>query len=125
MSSSYHPQMNGSSERTNKTVNQALQYHVDRNQKDWVCALPIICFNMMNMVNKSTGFSPFQLRLGQSPRILPPLTPGLPTTSTSATEVIHRLQDNTAEAQDNLLKAKITQLIHSNKGHPCYYFFNY
>ena len=28
MSSAYHPQTDGSSERTNKTVNQSLRYHV-------------------------------------------------------------------------------------------------
>jgi len=28
MSSAYHPQKDGASERTNKTVNQALRYHV-------------------------------------------------------------------------------------------------
>ena len=39
-SSSYHPQTNGASERTNKTVNQSLRFHVERNQKGWVRALP-------------------------------------------------------------------------------------
>ena len=31
MSTAYHPQTDGASERTNKTVNQLLQYHVERN----------------------------------------------------------------------------------------------
>ena len=43
-SSSYHPQSNGASERTNKTVNQCLRFHVERNQKGWVAALPRIRF---------------------------------------------------------------------------------
>jgi hypothetical protein len=29
----------------------------------------------MNTINASTGFSPFQLRLGRSPRIIPPIIP--------------------------------------------------
>ena len=29
----------------------------------------------MNSVNKSTGFTPFQLRFGRSPCVLPPLFP--------------------------------------------------
>src|ERR1700722_2989389 len=33
MSSSYHPQTDGASEQTNKTVNQVLIYHVQHNQK--------------------------------------------------------------------------------------------
>ena len=65
MSTAYHPETDGSSERTNKTVIQAIRFHVERNQEGWVCALPWVQFNIMNMVNKSTGFSPFQLRFGQ------------------------------------------------------------
>jgi hypothetical protein len=61
MSSSYHPKTDGASEMTNKTVNQAIRYHVRRNQKGWVRALLQIRFQMMNLVNASTGFSGFQL----------------------------------------------------------------
>ena len=74
-SSAYHPQSNGASERTNKTVNQCIRFHVERNQKGWVRALPRIRFQMMCTVNKSTGYSPFQLRFGRSPKVLPPLIP--------------------------------------------------
>jgi hypothetical protein len=36
MSTAYHPQTDGASERTNKTLNQCVRYHVERNQKGWV-----------------------------------------------------------------------------------------
>jgi hypothetical protein len=39
-SSAYHPQTDGASERTNKTVIQTIRFHVERNQKGWVRALP-------------------------------------------------------------------------------------
>jgi hypothetical protein len=64
MSSSFHPETDGVSERTNKTINQLLHYHVEHNQKGWVKALPLIHFNIINTINKSTGFSPFQLCMG-------------------------------------------------------------
>jgi hypothetical protein len=73
MSTSYHPQTDGASERSNKTLNQALRYHIQRNQTGWVQALPHVHFTMMNTVNTSTGFSGFQLRMGHSPHLLPPL----------------------------------------------------
>jgi hypothetical protein len=72
MSTAYHPQTDGASKRTNKTLNQCVRFHVERNQRGWVRALPIIRFNMMNSVNASTGYSGFQLRMGQSPRVIPP-----------------------------------------------------
>jgi hypothetical protein len=85
MSSAYHPQTDGSSKRTNKTVNQSLRYHVDRSQKGWVHALPQIRFAIMNTVNASTRFSNFQLHLGRSPRLIPPIVPTqLPDTIRSA-----------------------------------------
>jgi len=42
MSTAYHPETGGSSERTNKMVNQALRFHVEHNQMGWVHALPQI-----------------------------------------------------------------------------------
>lgn len=57
ISMAFHPQTNGSSERTNKTIVQALRYHIDRNQRGWVRVLPCVRFDLMNTMNTSTGFS--------------------------------------------------------------------
>src|SRR5438046_1188108 len=59
MSTAYHPQTDGSSEWSNKTVNQCVLYFVQRNQKGWVKALPLIRFNIMNSVNASMGYTGF------------------------------------------------------------------
>jgi hypothetical protein len=72
----------------------------------------------MNTINKSTGFSPFQVQLGHVPRILPPLTSttGLMEPSDlSAAEVIQKIHTDTLKAKDNLNRAKISQDIQSNK----------
>jgi hypothetical protein len=123
MSSSYHPQTDGSSERSNKTVNQSLRYHVDRSQRGWVRALPRIWFNMMNSINASTRFSNFQLHLGRSPRLIPPIVPSeLPDDLRSAAvrteELITQIRTDVMEAQDNLLQAKIFQehFANTNRG---------
>ena len=44
MSMAYHPQTDGLSERTNKTVNQCIRFYVERHQKGWSKVLPRICF---------------------------------------------------------------------------------
>ena len=36
MSTAYHPETDGASERSNKTVIQAIRFHVERNQQGWV-----------------------------------------------------------------------------------------
>ena len=118
MSTAYHPETDGSSECTNKTVNQALRFHVERNQLGWVHALPRVRFHMMNTVNKSTGFTPFQLCFGHSPRVIPPLIPAKPSAMVAEIDewhVIRRLELDVLEAQDNLLKAKISQSLQANK----------
>ncbi|KAG2076371.1 hypothetical protein BDR04DRAFT_1003978 [Suillus decipiens] len=74
----------------------------------------------MNRVNVSTGFSPFQLHLGRSPHMLPPLTTiETPTTlgaeEECATSLLSQLKYDIMEAQDNLLAAKAAQATQVNK----------
>jgi len=119
MSSAYHPETDSSSERSNKTVNQLLQFHVKQNQRGWVCVLPRICFQIMNTIDSSTKFSSFQLHLSRSPQIIPPMIPqSLPTklldATETATKTIETLTNDVAEVQDNLLLTKITQSHHAN-----------
>jgi hypothetical protein len=122
MSSAYHPETDGSSEHSNKTVAQALRYHVDHNQKNWVKALPVVRFNIMNTVNASTSFSPFQLCMGHLPRLIPPLilSKALEVAESSpegenATSLIESHAQATTEAQDNLLAAKVNQADATNQ----------
>jgi len=120
LSTAYHPEMDSSSKHTNKTINQALRYHVERNQLGWVCTLLHIHFDMMNTFNKSTGFTPFQLHFGQSLRVILLLVPAKPSATVAdidAWHVIWRLELDMLEVQDNLLKAKISQSLQANKQH--------
>jgi hypothetical protein len=108
MSSAYHLETDGSSEHSNKTINQMLQYHVRCNQKGWVHALPCICFQIMNTINASTKFSGFQLYLGHSPRLIPSLNRPATILAQPAGDFIEHLQHNVEDVKDNLMLAKIT-----------------
>lgn len=72
----------------------------------------------MNTVNASTGFSPFQLKSGRSPRLIPPLVP-LPDDAApeafSAHDLLGSIEQDVKEAQDNLLRAKTEQAFQANK----------
>ncbi|KAH7917638.1 hypothetical protein BV22DRAFT_995044, partial [Leucogyrophana mollusca] len=86
----------------------------------WVRALPRIRFDIMNTVNASTGFSPFQLHMGRSPRLIPPLQTALPSSplcadSDAARALISRLQVDVMDAHDSLLAAKTSQAFQANK----------
>lgn len=117
MSTAYHPQTDGASERTNKTVDQALRYFVDRRQTGWVGALPRVRFNIMSTKNASTGYAPFHLHIGRIPRLLPPLTTDhvqttrdeFPNDVASALDAIVSLKTDVADAHDALLASRVTQ----------------
>ncbi|GBE84986.1 hypothetical protein SCP_0701700 [Sparassis crispa] len=120
MSSAYHPQTDSSSECSNKTVIQALRYHVSCNQRGWVRALPCVHFCIMNMVNESMGFSPFQLKIGRSPRLIPPLFESSLADDNSAEAdrasiLIRQIETNVLEAKDNLFLTKVNQAALANR----------
>jgi hypothetical protein len=118
MLTAYHPETDGSSEHTNKTLNQSICYYVNNNQKGWLTKLPHIRFAIMNTVNASTGFSGFQLKTGRSPRLIPPIAP-LPDNAShdkiTAHDIISQININVKKAQYNFLTAKIQQAYHANE----------
>ncbi|KAJ3873366.1 hypothetical protein F5051DRAFT_295633, partial [Lentinula edodes] len=76
----------------------------------------------MNTINFSTGMSGFQLCSSFSPRLIPPLIPSLPASSSEhefdAHEFLANIQVDVLEAQDCLLFAKIDQVRAHNR-HCC------
>lgn len=113
-STAFHPQTDGSSERTNKTVIQCLRFLVDRQQKGWVQALPRIRFALMLSKNKSTGFSGFELLNGYCPRLIPHFSSARPSPP-EVTSFLHKLSRDVQDARDNLLRAKIDQAASVNR----------
>lgn len=70
MSSAYHPESDGSTERANRTVTQMLRQCIAPNQRDWVAKLPAIEFAINLARSDSTGYAPFFLNSGRLPRSL-------------------------------------------------------
>ena len=68
MSSAYHPESDGSTERANRTITQMLRQCIHRNQKNWVEKLPMIEFAINLARSESTGYAPFVLNSGRMPR---------------------------------------------------------
>ena len=61
MSTAYHPQMDGVTERANRSVTQVLWSVVQAVQKDWIDKLPMMEFAFNANINETTGFAPFEL----------------------------------------------------------------
>ena len=81
LSSSYHPQTDGQSERANQSLEQYLRGFVNYAQDDWVDWLPIAEFSLNNHVSDSTGVSPFFANTGRHPRMTTSVTVESPSTT--------------------------------------------
>src|SRR5882724_114710 len=69
VSTAYHLQTDGQTERVNQQVEQFLQLFVNQRQDDWDEWLSIAEFTCNNWVHTSTHSSPFMLDTGQHPRL--------------------------------------------------------
>ena len=70
MSTAYHPQTDGQTERLNRTLEEMLRAYVGYKQDNWDEYLTMAEFAYNNAKQMSSGFTPFELDCGQ-----PPITP--------------------------------------------------
>lgn len=71
MSTTYHPQTDGQTERVNQTLEQYLRAYVDYQKTDWSWLLHSAEFAYNNATHESTKESPFFLEYGRHPRAGP------------------------------------------------------
>jgi hypothetical protein len=67
LSSAFHPQTDGQTERVNRTLEQMLRMFVGPRQDNWDELLPVLEFACNNAVHDSTGYTPFVLNSGRHP----------------------------------------------------------
>lgn len=68
LSTAFHPQSDGQTERTNRTLEDMLRHFVSPTQDDWDLRLPCCEFAVNNAWNAATGNTPFFLNHGDHPR---------------------------------------------------------
>jgi hypothetical protein len=101
MSTAFHPQSDGQSERANRTVQETIRAYINYNQDDWDEHLTAAEFAVNNTRSRVTGFTPFMLDTGRDPR-----TPSLIQIDTrleSVNEFLTRLQGNITFARNRLI----------------------
>ena len=69
MSTAFHPQMDGATERANRSIAQVLQTLIRNDQKDWDERCPTAEFALNSSVSATTGYAPFELRSGHIPQL--------------------------------------------------------
>lgn len=71
MSTAYHPQTDGQTERVNQTLEQYLRCYIDELQDDWNIHLVSAEFAYNNASHEGTKNSPFFVEYGRHPRGIP------------------------------------------------------
>lgn len=69
LTTSYHPQTNGLTERLNRTLTDMLSMYVSDDHSDWDVALPYVTFAYNSSRLDTAGYSPFYLLFGREPTL--------------------------------------------------------
>ena len=67
VSSSYHPETDGQTERVNRVLNKMLRHYTNARYDDWDLQLPLCEFAHNNARSSATGMSPFYVCYGKHP----------------------------------------------------------
>jgi hypothetical protein len=67
LSTAYHPQTDGQTERMNQTLEQYLRSYVNQQQDNWVALLPMAEFAINSAKATTTGVTPFFANYGYQP----------------------------------------------------------
>jgi len=114
MSSAYHPQTDGQTERVNRVLQDTLRHYISPSQDDWDTHLPLIEFAINSSKHASTGETPFFLNYGRHPRT--PLDLQLPdvsgpdhTNTPGVLKYVHHMQTALNKAKKCLIAARQRQ----------------
>ena len=69
MSTVFHPQSDGATERANRSIAQILQTVVNNDQKDWSSKCPMVEFAVNSSLNATTGYALFELNYRYMPQL--------------------------------------------------------
>jgi hypothetical protein len=114
MTTSFHPQADGRSERTNKTVGQILRTFTSKRQGKWLEAIPAAEFAINSAINVATGYSPFELVFGRKASLFP-LAESTGKTPVSLATWVKWREGAWQEARDALWTSRVKQSIQHNK----------
>lgn len=116
LSTAYHPQTDGQTERTNRTLQEYLRHYVNEKQEEWDQYLTAAEFTYNNTVHSSTKYTPFQLVYGVHPNTPLTLAAQLPELAVPAVkDFLQLLKDQWATARANLQAAQAAQQEQANK----------
>jgi hypothetical protein len=101
MSSAFHPQTDGQTERVNRVLEEYLRHFVSPLQTNWDSLLPAAEFALNDTYQKSIGMTPFMMTYGQHP-ITPARAAFSQANTPAATGYVQEVQAAVKKARDLL-----------------------
>jgi transposase InsO family protein len=113
MSTAYHPQTDGQTERVNSVLGDVLRTYARANGTDWDHWLPVVQFAINNSHQESTKATPFYLMHGEHPRT--PATVSLPEKVPEAKAFAKRITASVKQARRALKEAQDRMRVSANR----------
>jgi hypothetical protein len=107
ISTAYHPQTDGQTERANRTLEQMLRHFVNYHQNDWDRLLPFVEFAYNDQQNASTKRSTFEVNYGFHP--IKPGSRQFLSNNPAANEMGLSVENIMKEIKDKMAQAQIRQ----------------
>ncbi len=118
LSTAFHPQTDGQTERQNQVLEHFLRVFADDKQTNWAKQLPIAEFAYMNSWHSSIDTTPFHLMYGYHPEIHWEIEDDNPEGRVpAASERVRRLQESRDDIAERLRNASAAQAKQYNKSH--------
>ena len=116
LTTAYHPQSNGQTERANQDVEQHLRLFTNSRHDDWVDHLPTAEFVLNNRLHSAHQMTPFEVIYGYRPDFTVPV--GLPTNFPALNTRLQGLRDAQKDAEAALRLEKRTMKDNFERGKP-------
>ena len=115
MSTAYHPQTDGQTERVHRVLEHMLRSYCYDDHSTWDKFLNSAQFAYNNSVQESTGYSPFYLNYGHNPNTPASFLQLAKTPAEPVNEFIRRLHDVTSNAQRAMHDAQQRQKLYADR----------
>lgn len=114
LSTAYHPQTDGQTERVNQTMETYLRIYCNQQQDNWVSLLPMAQIAYNNKLSEATGCTPFFANHGRHPNLF---TRSLDSNiqTESAISSVDKLKEVHQKSLENIAKAQSRAVSYVNK----------
>ena len=114
MSTSFHPQTDGQTERANRDIGQIFHTVVRHDQKDWADRVDLTEFAINASVSGTMGYAPFELNGGHMPSMIKEIRSDEAIPKGIKDFASQALQ-NLADAHDAIIETRVFQTKNANK----------